>query len=81
MRCFCGRVRGKKKTSLGLKENLEGALAYALGFLTGILFFLLEKESKFVKFHAVQSTLTFLAIFVIDYAKKKTKTNRTTNMA
>ncbi|MGQ4915895.1 MAG: DUF4870 domain-containing protein [Candidatus Asgardarchaeia archaeon] len=56
----------KKKTSLGLEENLEGALAYALGFLTGILFFLLEKESKFVKFHAVQSTLTFLAIFVID---------------
>jgi len=29
----------KKKTSLGLEENLEGALTYALGFLTGILFF------------------------------------------
>ncbi|EHR79406.1 membrane protein [Thermococcus litoralis DSM 5473] len=56
----------EKKTSLGLDENVEGALAYLLGWLTGILFLLLEKESDFVRFHAMQSTITFLAITVID---------------
>jgi len=32
----------------------------------GILFLLLEKESHFVRFHAMQSTITFLAITIID---------------
>lgn len=57
---------GAGKTSLGMEENIEGALAYLLGPITGILFLLLEKESKFVRFHAMQSTIIFLAIFVID---------------
>jgi uncharacterized membrane protein len=52
----------KKKTSLGLDENLEALLAYLLTWLTGIIFYLLEKESKFVKFHALQSTIAFLAL-------------------
>ncbi|ADT83291.1 DUF4870 domain-containing protein [Thermococcus barophilus] len=55
----------KSKTSLGLEENIEAALAYVLGFLTGIIFLLLEKESDFVRFHAMQSTITFLGIFII----------------
>jgi uncharacterized membrane protein len=55
-----------KKTSLGMDENIEAALSYFLGFLTGILFFLLEKESKFVKFHAMQSIAVFIALFVIN---------------
>jgi len=52
----------KKKTSLGLDENLEALLAYLLTWLTGIIFYLLEKKSKFVKFHALQSTIAFLAL-------------------
>jgi len=55
-----------KKTSVGLEENIEGALAYLLGFITGIIFLLVEKESEFVRFHAMQSTITFIAIFVIN---------------
>ncbi|AHF79778.1 DUF4870 domain-containing protein [Thermococcus paralvinellae] len=55
----------KSETSLGLEENVEAALAYVLGFLTGIIFLLLEKESEFVRFHAMQSTITFLGIFII----------------
>lgn len=55
-----------KKTSLGMDENIEAALSYFLGFLTGILFFVLEKESKFVKFHAMQSIAVFIALFVIN---------------
>ncbi|WP_048150382.1 DUF4870 domain-containing protein [Palaeococcus ferrophilus] len=56
---------GVKKTSLGLEENIEGALAYLLGPVTGIALLLLEKESKFVRFHAMQSTIIFLGIIVL----------------
>lgn len=45
-------------------ENLMGAAAYLLGFITGIIFLILEKQSKFVRFHAMQSTLLFGGIFV-----------------
>lgn len=55
-----------KKTSLGMDENIEAALSYFLGFLTGILFFVLEKDSKFVKFHSMQSIAVFIALFVIN---------------
>lgn len=53
------------KTSLGLEENIEGLLCYVLGWVTGILFLVLEKENKFVRFHAMQSLVTFLGLFVI----------------
>ncbi|MCX9084601.1 MAG: DUF4870 domain-containing protein [Candidatus Methanoperedens sp.] len=53
------------KTALGIDENIEGLLCYVLGFITGILFLVLEKDNKFVRFHAMQSIVTFLAFFVI----------------
>jgi len=53
------------KTVLGVDENIEGLLCYVLGFITGIIFLVLEKENKFVRFHAMQSTATFLTLFVI----------------
>lgn len=53
-------------SSTGLKENVAGALSYLLGPITGILFLLMEKESQFVKFHAMQSTITFGGLWVIN---------------
>lgn len=58
---------GPKKTSLGLDENVEGLLAYLLFWVTGIIFLVLEKESDFVRFHAMQSTITFLGLMVLSY--------------
>lgn len=55
------------KTSLGLEENVEAVLCYLLGFVTGIVFFVLEKESEFVRFHAMQSIIVFLGIFVLQW--------------
>lgn len=55
-----------ENTSLGLEENIEGALAYLLGFLTGIALLIMEKDNKFVKFHAIQSTGTFILLFVLN---------------
>ena len=55
----------KGKSSTGLEENVAGFFCYLLGFITGIVFLVVEKESSFVKFHARQSTITFLSLFVI----------------
>ena len=55
----------KMQTVLGIDENVEGLLCYILGWITGILFLILEKQNKFVRFHAAQSLATFLPLFVI----------------
>lgn len=55
----------KEQSSTGLDENVAGFLCYLLGFITGIVFLVVERESRFVKFHAKQSTITFLVLFVI----------------
>ncbi len=54
-------------TSLGMAENVEAFLAYLLGFVTGIIFLLVEKKSRYVRFHAAQSTVLFLGLFVIKF--------------
>lgn len=54
-----------EKTSTGLQENVAGLLCYVLGWVTGLIFFLIEKENKLVRFHAMQSIVTFGAISVI----------------
>jgi uncharacterized membrane protein len=51
------------KTSTGMETNLAALLCYALGFVTGIIFYVLEKESKFVRFHAMQSIVVFGFLF------------------
>ncbi|SET34081.1 Uncharacterized membrane protein [Salinibacillus kushneri] len=45
--------------------NVAGLLCYLAGIITGIIFFVIEKDSRFVRFHALQSIFTFLGIFVI----------------
>ena len=55
------------KSSTGMNENLAALLSYVLGFITGIRFFVIEKESKFVKFHAMQSILVSAALMVLSF--------------
>ena len=47
-------------------ENVLGAVAYLLGFITGGVLLLVEKKSDFVRFHAMQSTILFLGIFILN---------------
>jgi len=49
----------------GSNQNIMGALTYIAGFITGIVFLLIEKQNEFVRFHAMQSTITFGGIFVL----------------
>ncbi|MCX6704933.1 MAG: hypothetical protein NT162_01190 [Candidatus Woesebacteria bacterium] len=50
----------------GLKKTTAGALAYVLGPVTGIIFLIIEKD-PFVRFHAMQSTVVFVALFVLQW--------------
>jgi uncharacterized membrane protein len=55
------------RSSTGLDPTLAGALAYLLGFVTGILLLVVEKDSPFVRFHAAQSTIFFIAVLVLNF--------------
>ena len=46
-------------------EKLKGALAYVLSFVTGIIVLLIAGDSKFLKFHAWQSIVSGIAVFII----------------
>jgi uncharacterized membrane protein len=58
--------RHTEKTSTGFDANVAAALSYLVGFVTGIIFLLVEKENRFVRFHAMQSTLLFVGIVLVD---------------
>jgi uncharacterized membrane protein len=55
------------KSSTGLEENIAALLSYVVGWVTGLIFFLIEKDNKFVKFHAMQSIITFGGLMVISW--------------
>lgn len=53
-------------TSTGLEENVAGLLCYVLGLITGIVFLVLEKENRFVRFHAIQSIITSVFLILVN---------------
>jgi uncharacterized membrane protein len=54
-----GVAKTEAESSTGLSANAAGLLCYVLGWITGIIFVVLEQKSTFVKFHAWQSIMTF----------------------
>jgi uncharacterized membrane protein len=48
----------------GMAENIAGLLCYVLGWLTGIIFLLIDKR-PFVRFHAAQSIVVFGGLTII----------------
>ena len=46
-------------TTLGIPERWERVLTYALGWITGIIFLLVEQRNQTVRRHAAQSTVVF----------------------
>jgi uncharacterized membrane protein len=48
----------------GLDENVAGLLSYLFGIVTGLIFFFIDKR-PFVKFHAMQSIILSVALFVV----------------
>ena len=56
------------KSSTGLDENLAALLSYIFGWVSGLIFFLIEKDSRLVRFHAMQSLLFNLLVGVLAFA-------------
>ncbi len=54
--------------STGMQENVAAALCYALGFITGILFLVLEpyNRNRNIKFHAWQSIFLSVALLIVN---------------
>jgi uncharacterized membrane protein len=48
----------------GLEENVAGLLCYILGWVTGLIFLLIDKRA-FVKFHAAQSIAMSIGVMVL----------------
>jgi uncharacterized membrane protein len=53
------------KSSTGLEENIAATLSYVLNWVSGLVFFLIEKDSRLVRFHGMQSILLTVVAAVI----------------
>ena len=59
--------RSAPKSGSGLDSNVAGLLCYVLGWLTGLIFILIEKDDRFVRFHAAQSIVVFGGLTIVEF--------------
>jgi uncharacterized membrane protein len=59
-------VSTKESEDAILPENMAGLLCYILGWVTGIVFIIIDKR-PFVRFHAMQSIVTFGAFSLFTF--------------
>src|SRR5215213_3850304 len=52
------------KSSTGLDENVAALLSYVATWISGLVFFVIEKDSRLVRFHAMQSLILSVVFFV-----------------
>ena len=62
-----GDVGPYETTSLGMRARTAGLLCYLFGWVSGLIFFLLERENRFVRFHAMQSLLFFGILSAVEW--------------
>jgi len=58
-------VQAAPTAQSGMSENVAAFLCYLVGWVTGIIFFLIDKR-PFVRFHAAQSIVVFGGLHVIN---------------
>ena len=52
-------------TSTGLNPRLEALLSYMFWWISGLVFFVIERKNKYVRYHATQSLLYFGALAIV----------------
>jgi len=55
------------KTTFSLDKNTAAALCYVLGWVSGLVFLMVEKKDKTIRFHAMQSVLFFGGLTVLSF--------------
>jgi uncharacterized membrane protein len=53
-------------TQSGLAENVAGTLCYVLGWITGLIFYLIDKR-PYVRWHAAQSIVVFGTLHILSF--------------
>lgn len=53
------------KTSTGLEKNIAAGLCYVFGWVSGLIFLLIEKEDQDIRFHAMQSIIVFAGLNIL----------------
>lgn len=61
-----GVIEMATKSGTGLNKNTAGAMAYVLGPITGVIFLVIEKDA-YVRFHAMQSIVVFIGLFILQF--------------
>ncbi len=56
---------GVTGSTMGMDPNVASGLSYVAGWVTGLIFFLLEKQNRFVRFNALQSIMLSGAYIVV----------------
>jgi len=61
------KEKGKtsSESTLDLSQNIEGVLCYVFGWVTGIVFLVLEQKNQWVRFHAAQSIVVFAPLCIL----------------
>jgi uncharacterized membrane protein len=54
-----------EKSSTGLPAHIAGIFCYLLGWISGLVFYLIEQKSDFVRFHATQSIIVFGTLTIV----------------
>jgi uncharacterized membrane protein len=54
-------------TTLGIDPRIESVLCYALFWITGLIFFFVEKQNRQVRFHAMQSIIIFGGLSILSW--------------
>jgi uncharacterized membrane protein len=54
-----------QSSGTNLEPNVAGLLCYVAGWVTGLVFFLIEKDDDFVRFHAMQSIIVFGGLAIL----------------
>lgn len=52
-------------STMNMPQNQAAGLSYLAFWITGLIFFLMEKQNRFVRFHAMQSILFFGGLSVL----------------
>ena len=60
-----GHTSSYERTSMGMGARTAGWLSYLGGWVTGLIFLLLKRENRFVRFHAMQSLIFFGAMSIL----------------
>ena len=53
-------------STMDIQPNLAALLSYLFGAIGGLIFFLMEKKNRYVRFHAMQSILLTAGVIVVD---------------